>query len=140
MTEAKPIVLIVDDTPYNIRYLVEALRHDYELIIATSGADALRLVGESPPDLILLDIMMPNMDGYEVCRRLKEMEAGRELPVIFVTAMTEVGDEERGLSLGAVDFVTKPFSIPLVKARVENHLALAWYRKTYGDKPAAPAG
>ena len=81
-------------------------------------------MSEAPPDLVLLDVMMPGMDGYEVCRRLKENPATRGIPVIFVTAMTEVEDETRGLELGGVDYITKPISAPIVKARVRTHLAL----------------
>ncbi len=121
----KPTILIVDDTPANLSLLSDVLKSDYRTKAAVNGEKALKLAfSGTPPDLILLDIMMPGMDGYEVCRRLKANPATRSIPVIFVTAMNEVEDETRGLALGAVDYVTKPISAPIVKARVETHLAL----------------
>ena len=124
-----PKVLIVDDTKTNIAILVEALREDYKLGVATSGAKALEYVEENMPDLILLDIMMPGMDGYEVCARLKAEEKTREIPVIFITAMTEIEDKTRGFELGAVDYITKPFEVIEVRARVQTHLKIEQYRK-----------
>jgi CheY-like chemotaxis protein len=123
--DRKPKILVVDDTPANLRILSEALREDYELAMATSGQAALEIAtsGE-PPDLVLLDIMMPEMDGYEVCRRLKENENTHDIPVIFITALTEASDETKGLELGAIDYITKPFNPDIVKARVKNHLEL----------------
>jgi adenylate cyclase len=121
----KPTILIVDDTPANLSLLSEVLKSDYRTKAAVSGEKALKLAfSDTPPDLILLDIMMPGMDGYEVCRRLKAVPATRNIPVIFVTAMSEVDDETRGLALGGVDYVTKPISAPIVKARVKTHLVL----------------
>ncbi len=120
----KQKILIVDDAPANISILGQALVNDYELRVAVSGADALEIVAADPPDIILLDIVMPGMDGYEVCRRLKENQGTAGIPVIFVTGMTDEEDETRGLDLGAVDYITKPFSLPIVKARVRNHLEL----------------
>jgi len=121
----KPTILIVDDTPANLSLLSDVLKSDYRTKAAVNGEKALKLAfSGSPPDLILLDIMMPGMDGYEVCRLLKANPATRSIPVIFVTAMNEVEDETRGLALGAVDYVTKPISAPIVKARVKTHLAL----------------
>ena len=121
----KPTILIVDDTPANLSLLCDVLKFDYRTKAAVNGEKALKLAFSAPPpDLILLDIMMPGMDGYEVCRRLKANPATRNIPVIFVTAMSEVEDETRGLELGAVDYVTKPISAPIVKARVKTHLAL----------------
>jgi class 3 adenylate cyclase/CheY-like chemotaxis protein len=121
----RPTVLVVDDTPANVALLGEILKPDYRVKVAVDGERALRLLASgSPPDLILLDIMMPGMDGYEVCRRLKANSATRSIPVIFVTSMTEVEDEARGLALGGVDYITKPVSLPIVKARVRTHLAL----------------
>ena len=129
MDRERQRILIVDDMPTNIRILGEALRKDHAVSIATSGEQALAAaLGGDPPDLVLLDIMMPGMDGFEVCRRLKGDPATKSIPVIFVTALNEDLDEERGLSLGAVDYITKPFSLPVVLARVRNHLELA--RKT----------
>jgi serine phosphatase RsbU (regulator of sigma subunit) len=128
---AKSRILVVDDTPANIKILADLLRKDYLLSVATSGADALEIAGsEDRPDLVLLDIMMPEMDGYEVCRRLKADPRTKDVPVIFVTAMSEVDDETRGFSLGAVDYVTKPIRPPIVKARVAAHLELAVARAT----------
>ena len=128
---AKSRILIVDDTPANIKILADLLRKDYLLSVATSGADALEIAcGQDRPDLVLLDIMMPEMDGYEVCRRLKEDSTTCDVPVIFITAMSEVDDETKGFSLGAVDYITKPIRPPIVKARVAAHLELALARKT----------
>jgi len=124
----KQRLLIVDDTPANIKILNDLLREDYSIAVATSGERALELAGEDPPDLVLLDIMMPQMDGYEVCRRLKADPRTHDVPVIFVTAMSEEDDEARGLDLGAVDYITKPYRAGLVKARVHNHLELKRHR------------
>lgn len=121
----KPIILVVDDTPENIDVLKGALIADYMVRPAPSGQIALKAAHVQPyPDLILLDIMMPGMDGYEVCRRLKADPAAKDIPIIFVTAKSEVEDELKGLQLGAVDYITKPFSVPIVQARVKTHLAL----------------
>jgi putative two-component system response regulator len=118
-------VLVVDDTPSNISVLMEILRGDYRVLAATSGAQALKIArGDPPPDLILLDVMMPEMSGHEVCQRLKAESSTRMIPVIFVTAMNQVEDETQGFALGAVDYITKPVSPPIVKARVRTHLAL----------------
>ena len=117
-------VLIVDDVPANIQVLAEALRQEYRVKVATNGRDALAIAAQSPPDLILLDIMMPDLDGFEVCRQLKSDSATHQVPVIFVTAKDDLGEEERGLNLGAVDYITKPFHLPVVRARVRNHLQL----------------
>lgn len=124
--EEKNTLLIVDDTPENIRVLMEALKDEYRILAATSGEKALRMAvsEESPPDLILLDILMPGIDGYEVCRLLKNDDRTRNIPVIFVTAISEVMDETRGFRLGAVDYITKPFHPPIVKARVRAHVQL----------------
>lgn len=117
-------VMIVDDTESNIDLLVETLNHDYAVSVAMDGASALEFAAESLPDLILLDIMMPGMDGYEVIRRLKADPATRAIPVIFCTVLNEDEDERKGLELGAIDYICKPFSPPIVKARVKNHLEL----------------
>lgn len=129
---SKNKILLVDDTPANIRYLVEALRDQYELIISTNGPEALKLASSGKPDLILLDIMMPDMDGYEVCKKLKENNATKDIPVIFVTALTEKNDEDKGLSLGAVDYITKPFNMAITKIRISTHLELSRLRKRSG--------
>jgi two-component system, sensor histidine kinase and response regulator len=121
-------VMIVDDTPANIEILSESLGDDYELLFATSGAEALELVRADKPDLILLDVMMPGMDGYELCAILKSDLATRDIPIVFVTAMTQEEDEIKGLELGAIDYITKPISPHIVRARVKNHLELKRYR------------
>lgn len=122
----KASILIVDDTPSNLDVLREVLGGRYTLKLATSGERALELVrGGNPPDLVLLDIMMPGMDGYAVCRKLKSSEATRRIPVIFVTAMQEIEDETKGFEAGCVDYIIKPVSPPLVLARVDTHLKLA---------------
>lgn len=121
----KPLILIVDDTPTNIQILAESLRSEYRIKVAVSGKAALDVVArQGAPDLILLDVMMPDMDGYEVCTRLKQNAESSSIPVIFVTAMSEAADEERGLKLGAVDYISKPFHLPIVKARINNHIKL----------------
>ena len=121
----KPVILIVDDTPTNIQVLAEALRADYRVKVAGSGKAALEVITKQGlPDLILLDVMMPDLDGYEVCRRLKSAPATQKVPVIFVTARNDMVDEELGLKLGAVDYIAKPFHLPIVLARVHNHILL----------------
>lgn len=122
----KQVILIVDDVPANIDVLSEILRPIYQVKVVTSGVMALKIARASaPPDLILLDIMMPGMDGYEVCRQLKINPSTRHIPVIFVSAMDEVHDETKGFELGAVDYIIKPVSPSIVKARVKTHLALS---------------
>ncbi|MBU5615018.1 hybrid sensor histidine kinase/response regulator [Geomonas azotofigens] len=121
-------VMIVDDTPANIEILSESLGDDYELFFATSGLDALELIRADKPDLILLDIMMPGMDGFELCGILKNDPSTRDIPIIFVTAMIEEEQEIKGLELGAIDYLTKPISPHIVRARVKNHLELKRYR------------
>lgn len=122
---AKHTILIVDDTQENILLLSEILDSDYQTKAAINGERALKIAfSTEPPDLVLLDVMMPGMSGYEVCRQLKENPDTRGIPVIFVTAMNEVEDETEGLEIGAVDYITKPISPPIVKARVKAHLKL----------------
>ncbi|MGB0681252.1 MAG: diguanylate cyclase domain-containing protein [Magnetovibrionaceae bacterium] len=121
---AQATILIVDDETTNIEILAESLGDDYDLLVATSGKDCLDIAAAQTPDLILLDIMMPMMDGFEVCRILKEDPVTRPIPVIFVTAMTSVDQEAKGLEIGAIDYITKPVSPPVVVARVRNHLEL----------------
>jgi class 3 adenylate cyclase len=117
-------VLVVDDTEANIDILVAALDSAYEVSVAMDGESALETVNTDPPDLILLDIMMPGMDGYEVCRRIKSDPKTAGIPIIFITAMNEVQNKTMGLELGAVDYITKPFEAMEVKARVKTHLSL----------------
>ncbi|MBF0137720.1 MAG: PleD family two-component system response regulator [Magnetococcus sp. DMHC-1] len=122
--ENQPKILIVDDVPSNIDLLHQAMGEEYEVLFATNGRDALAIAATENPDLILLDVMMPEMDGYQVCRRLKAEEHTRHIPVIFVTALNDEADETRGLNLGAIDYLTKPISVPILQARVRNHLEL----------------
>ncbi|MBF0329176.1 MAG: diguanylate cyclase [Nitrospirae bacterium] len=117
-------ILIVDDKSLNIQVLNELLNNDYHVFFSTSGVDALERIPGLKPDLILLDIMMPDMDGYEVCRRLKADPESADIPVIFITAMTEEDNEAEGLNLGAVDYITKPFNPAIVRLRVKNQLEL----------------
>jgi diguanylate cyclase (GGDEF)-like protein len=126
MTEpgSKPKLLVVDDAPANIRVLRNLLVEEARVLFATSGRDALAVARSEQPDLILLDVMMPDMDGYEVCRALKADPTTQDLPVIFVTGLTEATDETRGLEAGAIDYITKPFIPAVVRMRVRNHLAL----------------
>jgi putative two-component system response regulator len=117
-------VKIIDDSPTNIFLLVEALSDDYDVSVALDGETGLEDIEEEAPDLILLDIMMPGIDGYEVCRRLQSNPATRNIPIIFLTAMDEIGSKTQGFRLGAVDYITKPFEMLEVQARVKTHLAL----------------
>jgi diguanylate cyclase (GGDEF)-like protein len=118
------MILLVDDVPTNVKILAQSLESLYQIKVANNGVDALAIAQREQPDLILLDIMMPDMDGFEVCQQLKRNIVTRRIPVIFVTAMTADTDEEHGLNLGAIDYITKPFVIPIVKARVRNHIHL----------------
>ncbi|MEO6172938.1 MAG: two-component system response regulator [Arenimonas sp.] len=120
----KPTILVVDDTPDNLTLVSGLLRGAYTVRLANSGEKALRMAMAEPPDLILLDIMMPEMDGYEVCRRLKADPSTCGVPVIFLTAKSELEDEQHGFALGAVDYITKPISPALVIARVKTHVTL----------------
>ena len=122
-------VLIVDDVPANIKVLLPTLQPDYEISIATNGKQALELAESQKPDLILLDIIMPEMDGYEVCRRLKASKTTCDIPIIFITAKDDEADEMNGLALGAVDYITKPFSAAIVHARTKTHLGLKLARE-----------
>lgn len=122
-------LLVVDDVPENIHELLEALKDDYRIMVANSGVKAIELVqGPTPPDLVLLDIMMPGMDGYEVCRRLKATPAGNRIPVIFVTVVDAAQQKVKGFNLGGADYITKPFDIDEVRARIRTHLELARLR------------
>jgi PleD family two-component response regulator len=123
--EKKQTVLVVDDTPENLSLITSFLKDLYTVKVATNGKKALQIAFSSEPlDLILLDIMMPEMDGYEVCRQLKSESHTAGIPVIFLTAKSDVEDEIKGLELGAVDYITKPISPPIVMARVRTHLRL----------------
>ena len=118
----KSRVLIVDDEPGNIKILSNILAQDYALCVAINGKQALEIARVQSPDIILLDMVMPEMDGIEVCQALKASEETRDIPVIFVTSMSDTLNEERGLDAGAVDYITKPISPPIVKARVRIHI------------------
>jgi len=122
-------ILIVDDVKANIDILVDSLKGEYKLSIAIDGENALRNVEKNPPDLVLLDIMMPGIDGYEVCRRLRASERTREIPIMFLSALEDVKDKARGFEMGANDYLTKPFEILEVKARVRSLLKA----KAYAD-------
>jgi diguanylate cyclase (GGDEF)-like protein len=124
MSDPRPKVLAIDDTPTNLLALGAALGGEFALQVATSGAMGLALAGQSAPDLILLDVIMPDMDGYETCRRLKADQFTRDIPVIFVTALDGAEDVTLGLDVGAVDFISKPLNSSVVRARVRTHLTL----------------
>ncbi len=130
-----PTILIVDDSPDNISLIHSLLKSSYRTKIATDGETALRLMSNgNPPDLVLLDVVMPGLDGYEVCRRLKENPKTAEIPIIFLTARSDVDDEKTGLEFGAVDYITKPISPAIVPARVRTHLQLKSARDFLRDK------
>src|SRR5262249_53615360 len=128
-------VLIVDDVKANVDVLVQALGGDYKLSVALGGQQALDAVGRSAPDLILLDIVMPDIDGYEICRRLRAAEGTRELPIMFLSSLEDVKDKARGFEVGANDYLTKPFEVLEVKARVRSLLKA----KAYADAVKAAA-
>ncbi|MEI6702315.1 MAG: response regulator [Deltaproteobacteria bacterium] len=130
----KQKLLVVDDNPENLAILYKTLRDEYELTGASNGQDALRLVQTTNPDLILLDIMMPEMSGFEVCRILKEQDAFSDIPVIFITALIEAADEARGFEVGAVDYITKPFKPAILKHRIITHLELKSQRDALARK------
>ncbi len=132
----KATILVVDDTPDNLALMSGVLKDRYVVKVATDGERALKLATSAEPDLVLLDIMMPGIDGYEVCRRLKADPATRHLPVIFLTAKIQVEDEQRGFEVGGVDYITKPISPPVVLARVQTHLDLAAARRFLEDRNA----
>ena len=122
--QQKPLILIVDDEPSNLHILVEGLLSDYDVRVSISGPKAIEFVKTTRPDLILLDIMMPDMDGYEVCKILKSNQHTKGIPIIFVTALTDEDSEEQGFELGAVDYIHKPYKLALVRARVRTHITV----------------
>lgn len=124
----KSKVLVVDDCRFNLQVLHDILDRDYEVLLAASGKEALTIVATLNVDLILLNVIMPEMDGYEVCKRLKSSPDTQNIPVIFVTAMNHIEDEEKGLEIGAIDYIHKPFNDSIVRMRVKNHLKLKKYR------------
>jgi putative two-component system response regulator len=115
-------VLVVDDTEANIDILMDILGEEYDVAVAMDGESALEAVEEDPPDLILLDIMMPDIDGFEVCRRLKDNPDTASIPIIFLSALSEDEEKQKGLDLGAVDFMTKPFDPAEIQTKVKQHL------------------
>jgi putative two-component system response regulator len=125
-----PTILVVDDAPANLSLISSLLRDSYIVKAVNHGSKALKIASEEPPDLILLDIMMPDMDGYEVCRRLKADPQTRQIPVIFLTSKSDVESEQMGMGLGAVDYVTRPISPPILMSRVKAHLVDAFHAKT----------
>ena len=125
---AKPKVLIVDDTAIIIKILMEALEADFEVCSAANGQDGLAMASSHLPDLILLDIMLPDLNGHKFCETLKNDPVTKNIPVIFITSMTEIEDEAKGFELGAVDYIRKPFNITVVKARVRTHVELKMHR------------
>lgn len=128
MGSSKKKILVVDDIPTNIMVLTKILSSNYDVYMATNGHKALKIAAAQLPDLILLDIMMPEMDGYEVCEKLKSKPATKNIPIIFISAKNQVEDVTKGLSLGAIDYITKPFEKAIVQARLKNHLSLKWHR------------
>ena len=124
MNGGKSVILVVDDVPDNLALASALLKHQYKVKLAISGEDALKIARKEPPDLILLDVMMPGMNGYQTCSQLKADAALKQIPVIFLTAMGEVADEEKGFALGAVDYIVKPLTPSLLLARVKTHLTL----------------
>ncbi|MBE0504240.1 MAG: diguanylate cyclase [Desulfuromonadales bacterium] len=128
MENTRQKILIIDDTPANILIMHAVLGATYQTFFTTSGREGIKMARQELPDLILLDVMMPEMDGYEVCRELKAEPLTRRIPVIFITTMSDVEDEMKGLELGAIDYIIKPFSPSIVNARIKNHLDLKRYR------------
>lgn len=136
-TPLRPTVLVVDDVADNLNLVSKLLKDHYRVKLANNGERALQIVAsDSPPDLILLDVMMPQPDGYEVCRRLKQLPTRRDIPVIFLTAKGDMEDEYTGLALGAVDYLSKPVSPPILLARVRTHLELAEQRVRLAEENA----
>lgn len=124
ITDTRPVLLLVDDEPLNLQVLRQILQDEYRLLFAKDGPKALELAEREEPDLILLDVMMPSMSGHEVCKRLKQNALTTHIPVIFVTALSEDVDEAQGFDAGAVDYITKPVSPLVVRARIKTHLTL----------------
>ncbi len=134
MEKKRDLVLIVDDNPTNIDLLVNTLVNEYELGVSISGPRALDYISKQKPDIILLDIMMPEMNGFEVCNRLKANPETRDIPIIFITAVNDVSRKIKGFELGAVDYITKPFLAEEVRERVRTHLALKSMREQLADR------
>ena len=124
MISSRPVILVVDDNPDNLALASALLKHQYKVKLATNGEKAIEIARADPPDLILLDVMMPGIDGYETCAWLKSDATLKQIPIIFLTALGEDEDAEKGFALGAVDYVVKPFTPALLLARVKTHLTL----------------
>jgi putative two-component system response regulator len=141
-TKKHPRILVVDDAPENLMVMEAILAKDYSLKLFNDSSKALEYAFDNPPDLILLDVMMPKIDGFEVCRRLKANPKVSDVPVIFITSQTDIEDEERGFSVGASDFIHKPISAPIVTARVKTHIKIKFmldylkYENTHLQKNA----
>ncbi len=134
-SQSKGVILIVDDQPVSLRLLLAFMeRQGFTVLVAASGEEALAVIGETRPDLILLDVLMPALNGFDICRLLKEQEETADIPVIFVTALTNLEDKVKGFAAGGVDYVTKPFQHQEVLARVVTHLNLARLRKELESK------
>lgn len=138
-TSEKPVILIVDDEISNVEIMYAALGDDYEISFATSGAQALEVASLVHPDLVLLDVVMPGMQGFEVCQKLKEDPYLSDIPVIFTTGLGDTADEIRGLSLGAIDYVTKPIQPMILQNRVRNHVELKRLRDRLADMAVTDA-
>jgi CheY-like chemotaxis protein len=137
MEASNNTVLLVDDNPANLKLLYTTLEEEgYELLVLTSGEAALESVKHRLPDIILLDVMMPGIDGFETCRRLKAAAPTRDIPVIFMTVLSDTVDEVKGLELGAVDYITKPIQVERVLARVKTHLTIRVLQKELQEKNA----
>ena len=133
---AKPTVLVVDDAADNLEVISGLLKDLYRVKVADNGAKAIEIVRSGPPDLILLDVMMPELSGYEVCRQLKSDPATRDIPILFLTALASAEDESKGLELGAEDYITKPVSPGILRARVKTHLRIKAVADFLRDKSA----
>jgi sigma-B regulation protein RsbU (phosphoserine phosphatase) len=133
-------ILIVDDTPANIQILAETLKGKYQLSVATNGKQALEMLERVRPDLILLDVMMPELDGFETCRRIKSLDAWRDVPIIFLTSKSDTSDIVTGFEVGAVDYVAKPFNTYELLARIHTHLTIDQLRRSLEEKNAELAG
>lgn len=127
-------ILVVDDTESNIDVILDSLQDNYDLTVATNGYDALEIIAEEIPDLILLDVMMPGINGYEVCQKLKLDDTTKDIPIIFLTAVKDISDKTKAFELGAVDYITKPFDVMELKARVKTHLELKFAKKMLFDQ------
>jgi len=133
-TTNKDLILIVDDQPNNLKVISSVLSNKYTLSFANSGERALKILEKINPGLILLDIMMPDMDGYEVCQKIKSNERTKDIPVIFLSAKNEIEDIIKGFDLGGVDYISKPFNIKEITVRIQNHLNLSNARKIIADQ------